>query len=140
MPGLYPRLGEKETRTQQSELAQVAYGDGQPVLVGMAVVEAAGGILPRCRVAVPAVQRQLFLVQPDHVAVAVVDGDGDRFLERVAGVGAYVEAKTYLQQALSINREIGAQKNEALALGYLGLLAHRLGEDETARKHSQQAL
>ena len=45
-----------------------------------------------------------------------------------------------MEQALALFREIGDRRFGSHILAYLGLLCHRLRDDETARQHSQQAL
>jgi tetratricopeptide (TPR) repeat protein len=49
-------------------------------------------------------------------------------------------ARTHLEEALQIYRQIGDRRGESSALAYLSLLSHHLGKDEAAIQLSQQGL
>ncbi|HEY1391144.1 MAG TPA: tetratricopeptide repeat protein [Ktedonobacterales bacterium] len=57
-----------------------------------------------------------------------------------ADLGRLDEARTYREQALAIQRDLGDRYSEGVTLGNLGALAQELGHDEQAQKYFEQAL
>ena len=54
--------------------------------------------------------------------------------------GRMEEAKTHLQGALAVHREVGNRRNEGVVLGNLGILHQEQGRMEEAKAHLQGAL
>jgi hypothetical protein len=70
---------------EQRKAAQMADGYRYPVLICIALVRPAGGILPGLAGAIPVVEDQSAFVQPRYLSLGVGDGDRGRRIEHESG-------------------------------------------------------